>query len=250
MTGNIVVTVETLYYLLSRLESLPESLLLLQHLVLVTPLLLLYYIQPLPDHIVQILGLLVDRPPVLDLLRLKPEHIVLEQDVHLRVPVHLRPHLLYLGSHRTVQKVLQLTRLLNVNRLTLNLTLNLPETLQLLYRGSNHPLRDSLDETLTNSVVLVRHIIANLFSVDVEHTDLDTLYNLVMDLLLPLTILLNLILNLFYLFRFVLLYPLQLLLHVQQKKLLVLRVLGKVGEERVSNRSQVALELVEQLPNP
>lgn len=85
---------EVTHYFLGMLERLAICLLLLQHLLLVFKFLFLDKLQSLMRRIIEVLGLLVHCPTILDLLRLELEMVVLHHYVHLRILVHLHLHLL------------------------------------------------------------------------------------------------------------------------------------------------------------
>ena len=88
-------------YPLSGLELLPIGLLFLEHLFLILHPLILQVLLPFLHHIINILGLLIHCPPIINLRRLKPILIIIHHNINLPILLYLHAHLLNLINHRT-----------------------------------------------------------------------------------------------------------------------------------------------------
>jgi hypothetical protein len=235
---------------LSALKCFPVSLLLFKHLIFISSLLFFNQIQSFPYHVVKVLWLLVDCPPVLDLLWFELEHIVLHHYVDFSISVYFCFHFLYLKSDRSLKIILELTDFLNVDSGLLNFSLYFLETFDLFNSRVNYSFRNDLYQSLSYLVILICHIIANLLRFNLEKTNLNLFNDLSSYLLLALPIDFNLILNLFYFLIFIFLYSLQLFTHILKQELFILRVFGKVNEQRISNCLEILLKLIVKFPNP
>lgn len=110
--------------------------------------------------------------------------------------------------------------------------------------------RDDFYESQRNTVVLVGHVVADFLSLYVKHAYLNPLYNFFGNLRLSLSVYLYLLLDFSDIFALVFFNQLQLLIDVHQQKFLILRVLGQIVKERISNAFEIPFELVKQSPNP
>lgn len=120
----------------------------------------------------------------------------------------------------------------------------------MLVGGGDDSFGNDLHQSLSDAMVLMRHVVADFLGVDIEEPHLDTLNDLLGNLQLSSTINLDFILDLFDFLRFVLLDLFQLLDDVQQEEVLVLRVFSQVCEEGLSNVGKVLFESIEKLPHP
>lgn len=96
-------------------------------------------------QIVKIFGFFIDRPPVLYFLRLKTEHVLLQEHIHLSVSGHFYFHFLDLNCNRSVEIVLQFACFLDIGCRAFDLVFDLFETFKMFIGGLNNTLGYNLN---------------------------------------------------------------------------------------------------------